>query len=349
MPLRETLEQKRSGPPPTGEKATKSYLIEPILRDLGWDTGNPEQVLYEYAVGGGYVDIALKGPQGIVALVEAKAPGQNLSNHVNQVLRYDAFDKGADICVLRTGLEWWLYLPREVGTPEERRFTSLRIERDPVEQLADDLETFLGKENLVTGQAQKRAKQVLKARHQAAKVEAELPEVWQSMLTEPNNELVDLVRQRAYEEIGLRPDFKQVAAVLSGSPVPTIVSLNPDTTQPAPIPPKLPGKRAKSKKPSGFRIWDEHYSFKTWKHMLISVGEALYRRHTSEFDRVLTLQGRKRPHASRNPDDLRAAHQVGSSGIYFEKNLNAKGIEKRSYEFLALFGYPPSDLDIQYE
>ena len=99
------------------------YIIVPILASLGWDPSGRE-VLYEYSVGGkkdaGRVDIALKNSDQVVALIEAKAPGSDLSSHVRQVLGY-AFHEGVDICVLTTGLEWWLYLPRDSGPPPERR------------------------------------------------------------------------------------------------------------------------------------------------------------------------------------------------------------------------------------
>ncbi len=167
MALRETLETIRSVPDPKDEENAKFQIIAPILGDLGWNPARQE-ILCEYPVGGkakGWVDIALIGPNRLVALIEAKAPKENLAGHVEQVLGY-AFFEGVDICVLTNGLEWWLYLPREDGPPDERRFTTLLIKRDSIGHLADDFETFLGKDNLIEGQAKKRAKQVLKAKRQ---------------------------------------------------------------------------------------------------------------------------------------------------------------------------------------
>jgi len=85
------------------------------LRDLSWDPFGQE-VLWEHPVGGkkskGRADIALRADGRIWALIEAKAPPANLSDHVEQVLGY-AFYEGVDICALSDGLQWWLYLPRE--------------------------------------------------------------------------------------------------------------------------------------------------------------------------------------------------------------------------------------------
>ena len=127
MSLPETLERIRSSPSPNNEESAKFQVIAPILQALGWDPSDGEKVLFEHSVGGkkgGRVDIALKNKSRVFALIEAKAPGADLSTHVEQVLGY-AFHEGVDICVLTTGEEWWLYLPREPGEPLKRRFAVL--------------------------------------------------------------------------------------------------------------------------------------------------------------------------------------------------------------------------------
>ena len=172
MSLQERLETIRSSPVPPNEESAKNKIVTPILRLLGWDPTGPE-VEYEYPVGGkggGRVDIALRSPDRIVALIEAKTPGADLNSHVAQVLGY-AFHEGVDICVLTTGLKWWLYLPRESGRPSERRFAVLKVADDPVEQLLEDFNAFLSKETLVNGQAERRAKAVRKAGLEAAQFE----------------------------------------------------------------------------------------------------------------------------------------------------------------------------------
>ena len=354
MPLRDTLDRIRSSPAPPNEEAAKIQIITPILSALGWDPYGQlghHDVLYEHAVAGkagGRVDIALDGPEHIVALIEAKAPGQDLAKHVDQVIGY-AFHQGADICVLTNALEWWLYLPMESGPPEKRRFTILRIGEDRAEQLADDLHTFLGKENLANGKAREKAKQVLKARHQAAYLERKLPGVWNSMLTGPDDGLVELVTQRAYQELNLRPDRSQVAAILRGRSVPTVVPPDPVTPQPVPKP-KPPGPRpAPSNKPTGFRLWDRRHEFNTWTGMLITVAEALYLRHGPDFDRILTPRGRKRPWASRNPDDVIRAASVGDSRIHIDVNFSAVDMERRARSLLDFFDHDPADLEIIYD
>ncbi|MXZ68054.1 MAG: hypothetical protein F4Z17_03455 [Acidimicrobiia bacterium] len=161
-----------------------------------------------------------------MAHIEMKAPGKNLNQYVKQALGY-AFDEGVHICALTTGLEWKLYLPREAVPSDQRLFTTLRLEHDPVDQLAEDLETFLGKENLLSGRSERRAKEVLKARRQARHLNTKLPEIWQRMVKGPDGKLVELFIERAYEELNLRPTAEQVQAVLRGSKVPTVTPTKP--------------------------------------------------------------------------------------------------------------------------
>ncbi len=154
MSLEARLETIRSGPVPPNEESAKFQVIAPILENLGWDPADGSEFLFEYSVGGkkgGRVDVALRakprGQQRLVALIEAKAPGSDLRQHVTQVLGY-AFLEGVDVCVLTTGLEWWLFLPRESGDPMQRRFATLDLKSDSVERLVEDLNIFLGKSDL---------------------------------------------------------------------------------------------------------------------------------------------------------------------------------------------------------
>ncbi len=88
MSLPETLERIRSSPSSNNEESAKFQVIAPILNALGWDPSDGEKVLFEHSVGGkkgGRVDIALKNKSRVFALIEAKAPGADLSTHVELV------------------------------------------------------------------------------------------------------------------------------------------------------------------------------------------------------------------------------------------------------------------------
>ena len=102
MSLAEVIERVKKLAKPPNEEATKLQVVLPILRELGWDAYDPSRVQPEFGVGGGRVDLALFAPDRAVALIEVKAVGVRLEEHVEQTLRY-AFHEGADICALTTG------------------------------------------------------------------------------------------------------------------------------------------------------------------------------------------------------------------------------------------------------
>lgn len=223
MSLQEVIERIRGLGEPPNEEAVILQIVLPILRELGWDSADPSRVAPQYTVGqgkgAGRVDLALLMPRrGPVALIEAKAPNVRLEDHVEQVLRY-AFYAGVNICVLTSGLKWWLYLSREDGPPSERRFADLDVEADGLEQLVDDFDTYLGYEALTARRAERHARQVLAAHLDSERLSSELPRIWVAMLNEPPQRLLDLIEQRVFNSIRLRPSHEQMTAFLQSHAV----------------------------------------------------------------------------------------------------------------------------------
>ena len=359
MSLRDVLEAIRNGPTPQNEETAKFQIIAPVLQGLGWNPFSGIEVLYEHRVettkGSGRVDIALQDQGHTVAHIEAKAPGRDLGRYAKQAVGY-GFDEGVDICALTTGLEWQFYLPRANRPHKERLFATLRLEHDRIDQLAEDLETFLGKENLVSGRSERRAKEVLEARRQAHHLNTKLPEIWSRMVQGPDGKLVELFIERAYEELNLRPTAEQVEAVLRGSKVPTVTTRAPATPAAPPEGRKPDSPDPQSKRRSrrrgativAYELWGERHEVKTWVAMLVGVAEALYKRHGASFDRILTFRGKTRLYASRNRHDISYNPKVvGTSGIYIETHGSVAGKKRRAGQFLELFGHSPGDLRIE--
>ena len=342
MSLEECLAIIRSGPVPPHEEAAKFQLIAPILRNLGWNPDDGAEFLLEYAVGGTgeKVDIALQSAGRLFALVEAKRPYTDLSQHVEQVLRY-AFQEGVDICVLTTGLEWWLFLPREKVEWAKRRFAVLDLMNDSVDRLAEDLNAFLHKETLVSGQAETKAKLVLKASLDAARLEKELPKIWRTMLDEPDGELVDLIGSRVYEKLNLRPEKSQVIAALRGNPVPTVS---------AAATPATGASRAPSRRPVAFTLWGVRHPISMRKAIYAQVVDLLYERHAPEFSSLLEPIGRRKvPFAALDTDSFWDPHQVKSSQYFIETNGHTQTFDRWTVLLLEHFGYDESDLDVLFE
>ena len=356
MPLRDVIERIRGLAVPPNEEATKFQAVLPILRELEWDAFDQSRVTPEYPVGTkktGRVDLALMAPRrGAVALIEVKAAGVRLDDHVDQVLGY-AFNEGVDICVLTTGWEWWLYLPREKGRPDERRFAELSIETDSVDQLVDDFETFLGYRALVDHKSERHARQVLAARLDSERLKGELPRVWRSMLNVPPQELIDLFEGRVFNSIRLRPSREQVVDFLHAQ---TTSVVEADMTAVSPPPKQVRGETDSSAKgpkkakaavpPTTLRLWRRDYPVKRWVDVFVLMAEALYERHADRFHDVVGSPGGRRSYVETAPDSLRAPRQVANSAYWLECHASASDMKRRAARLLVLFGYRETDMEL---
>ena len=324
MALRETLNRIHSNPDPSNEVNLLAQVILPILGDLGWDTADPNEVLYQF-----------------------------IKDKISKKQRIRiAFQKGNGIGVLTNGLEWRLYLLPATGTSQDQVFATIRIKKDPIEKVTYNLETFLSKQNIINGQSKKKAIGILEFKRQAALLANELPNIWQSMLSRPDHKLVELIVERTYERLEFYPPKTPVVKILKSTflKLENIESDNP-RAEPT-LPPQIPQPSEPYMKPTGIRLLGVYYNERHWKDVLTRVAEVLYERHTNTFDQILTLHpGPHRPYASRDRKVLRQPRLIRSSKIYLETNLSSESIRERSNLFLKHFGYdPPEDyLQILYD
>lgn len=361
MALQEVIERIRSLDEPPNEEATKFQIVLPILRELDWDAFDATRVVPEYSVGsgkgGGRVDLALMAPRrGPLALIEVKTAGAKLDDHVTQVLGY-AFNEGVDICVLTTGLQWWLYLPREKGQPVERRFAEFDVKADSVEQLVDDFETYLNYEALTTRRAERHARQVLAARIDSERLSTELPRIWASLLSDPPHSLLDLIEQRVFNATRLRPSHEQMFAFLTqrAAAVPESAPALPlaQVSQPPPPPTapesssEAPSRRTRTPtvRPTAFMLWGRRREVGKWVEVWIGVAEALLERHgTAGFERAVGSPNGKRSYIDWEPAERLNSQRLGDSPYYIGTHTDTKGSIRRARNLLEIFGYSPDDL-----
>ena len=90
------------------EALTRYVLIDPLLRELGWDTEDPDSVRPEYRDAGGYADYALMGLDRPAALTEAKKLGEPLTSGIEQALNY-CNRQGINFMIVTDGDRWELY------------------------------------------------------------------------------------------------------------------------------------------------------------------------------------------------------------------------------------------------
>ena len=112
------------------EQNTKTALIDPVLRNLGWEVGNLDEVMQEYKRKPqdkpvDYGMFLLRTPK---LFVEAKALGQNLDDRkwANQIMGYAAV-AGVKWVVITNGDEYRIYNACVDVPVEEKLFRSVRV------------------------------------------------------------------------------------------------------------------------------------------------------------------------------------------------------------------------------
>ena len=102
-------------------------------------------------------------------------------------------------------------------------------------------------------------------------------------------------------------------------------------------------------KPTGFELWGQHYTVDSFNDIPVGVAQAIHDRRPRDFHRIGELQGRKWPYASRNPDELHQAKQVGTTGWHIDVHFSGPNAIRRAWQFLEHFGHDPDDLKLLYD
>ena len=193
------------------EARMKQEIVLPLLEILGWNTKDTEEVMPECAVGGLSVDYSLRISGTNKVFIETKRPGETLTNHEEQLLEY-AFRGGVPLAILTNGRKWWFYLPLGKGPWEERKFCMLDIiEEQNLNEAASRFIEYLSKENVASGEAEHVAEEIYEQQKKKKEIERILPEVWNEIITEQNEELVKLLAMAVKNRCGHEePDNKTI-------------------------------------------------------------------------------------------------------------------------------------------
>ena len=109
------------------EALTRYALIDPLLRELGWDTGNPDLVIPEYKVGGGRADYALLNNGKPTMMVEAKSLESPLQDALSQGIGY-CLEQGTPYFSVTDGRRWEIYETHKPVPIDEKRIVRVRFE-----------------------------------------------------------------------------------------------------------------------------------------------------------------------------------------------------------------------------
>lgn len=304
------------------ETNTKATAIEPILRELGWDVADLDEVRREYPVrarpNARPVDYLLFCDDTPKVIVEAKRGNQSLERHQEQLQDYVGFAlaERVEIAILTNGAAWWYYLPIRDVSWEQRRVATVEFNQQDSREIAQTLVDLLGKENVRSGAAIQNAE-----RHQVLET---LPDVWNRLVSEPDSPLVNLLAERTHRSCVREPERNEVEQFLSSHRQQIqIMSLLTTSAPELDAPPKrkatpvLERSGPRNGRPKAFTFNGAKYEVSSWPDMVVKFCEIVHRDNSERFNKVLDLRGRNgRTYFSRNPNEMQSPKKMSGTDIF---------------------------------
>jgi len=332
------------------EASTKQAVILRILSLLGWDTFNIDEVNPEYSVAGKRVDFSLRHSNVNKAFIEVKKIGEDLEKHQEQLLNY-SFQEGVKLSILTNGITWWFYLPLHEGSWEQRKFYTIEIYDQNAEEIVGRFIDYLAKENVISGKAITNAEAIYKSRQKNYLIKDTLPKAWSKLISEPDELLIDLLAEATEKLCGYKPDHSAVENFISINLSKIETSYGLEEKKKADLPKiKISTEMNESyigKSVTAFNFKKTRHEVRFWKDILIKVCSLMSSMHRNNFERVLNLQGRKRPYFSKNANELRIPEKIKGTDMFVEINLSSNSIVKMCLDILSLFGYSKEDFTIE--
>ena len=241
------------------EDATKMAVVLPVLRRIGWDTENIDEVTPEFSIESRRVDYALRLDNKCRVFIEVKKPSEDLDNesHQEQLLDY-SFRQAVDLAVLTNGVTWCLYLPRAGTDWRSRKFYTVDIIEQQISDVASKLFELLSKNNVRSGDAFKRAEEIHKGRLKKKAIEEALPEAWNKVITEADSLLLDLLAEITERISGYKTELPDVVKFLKRNEGRFLLLPSDDIPEPQDSPKRRPQAGSVSAEPSNHQKISQH-------------------------------------------------------------------------------------------
>lgn len=331
------------------ERALEHTVVLPVLRSLGWNSADIDQLWPEYSAGRGRVDWALCDNGEPRVFLEEKAPDQNLGSHEQQLLQY-AFEQGVALAVLTNGIEWWLYLPLEEGQWAARRFASVDLVQQDVQESASYLWRYLERGRVVSGEARNEATMSHRRNRERDRIARVLPGLIRDILANPPPFIVEVFQNEAQSDLGALPPDDLTATALRA-----LVGAQAQEVQRASELPAANGPVAsvavQGSKPPPYStpvavlVKGKRLPVKRWKDMLVETANwILSEGRTLPVGKV---PGSKWVLVSATSKGMKSPYKL-SNGCFIETWFSAHDCVKRSQWLMSQAGYSEGDVQAEY-
>ncbi|MCK4377153.1 MAG: type I restriction enzyme HsdR N-terminal domain-containing protein [Actinomycetia bacterium] len=322
------------------EMATRGQIIEPILKGLGWNIENPEEIQPNVSFEEGVPDYSLLKNDKNILFIEAKKLAIDIEQKgvIRQLAKY-CFGEGMKYGVLTNGAIWLLFRAFQEGTTiAERIIWKTDIENDEVTATIRRLNT-ISRENITDIDNLIKKLQIL-------------DEIWHSLLDEPKDlikgfipvfeilikegypqyefdqtEIEDFIKERVKELIS--PTEESIIETISGVESTENVVFNPRK----------------------MKIGSDTYEIRNSYDILVNTAEWLIKKAKLRKENCPIVSGHKRNLVNIQPkhryeDNFRAPKRL-SNGLYIETHYSTTSCITNARKLLERCGYSKNILELK--
>ena len=296
------------------------------------------------------VDYTLQVSGKNKVFIEAKSPKEDLENekHQKQLFNYSA-QKNPDLAILTNGSLWWFYLPRAEGDWDDRKFYTINILEQEIEDIVDKFDLLLSRQNVASGEAVRQAESILENRQREKIVKERLPEAWNKVIrnaVSPDSLLVDILAETAEEVCGFKLESDEILGFIRSNYEKWLLS----PEQEREVPPPTTGSQNKNQigKPKRMQIGSKRYEWGPKKEIFINTANWLIDKgdlKSSDCPVDIGIQ-KKIIVIDKNPNTLKEPREL-KNGLYidYQYSRRAPDYAKR---LLEKYRYDPEMLQIEH-
>lgn len=320
------------------EAAVRQQIIDPVLRELGWDIENPDEVVPEDNTGeGGFPDYSLLKDNRKIILLEAKKLREETMQNIKQLARYSS-DVGSRYGLITNGSDFVLFKSYEEFKPYiDRVIWRVNLENDSIERVIRNLSS-LSPHN------------VMKIEELAEKSD-KLNSLWDELIEDPEtfssvfssyflDQLGSRFVQFKYDIEEVRDFLREKAESL----------LSPETAETSVLNNDNGDTSYSNRYYTKMKLQGREYRITAQNQILINVANWLVEKGKLSRNNVPIESGYKRylinkENRNRNGKPLPGGKLI-DGGLWVMLNLSASNIVAKSYELLERFGYDKKTLEL---